>query len=96
MTSTVSSVIESATATAGLLNVAKKFILRAAGHEGLAENVLNEDGEPFGIDAIKIHEVEKANQELRYRLEYPSISCLDTSGQAFAILLNVAYLTPLT
>ena len=96
MTSTISSVIESATATAGILNVVKKFVLRAAGHEGLAENVLNEEGEPFGIDAIHLHEVEKANEEIRYRLEYPTVNCLDTSGQSFAILLNVAYLAPLT
>jgi hypothetical protein len=31
-----------------------------------------------------------------YRTEYQSVPCIDTSGQAFAIYLNLIYLAPLT
>ena len=96
VTSTVSSAIVSATATAGIGSWLKKAALRAAGEEGLAENVRNRQGETFGIDAIHAADVEKAQEEIRYRLEYQTIRCLDTSGEAFAILLNALYLAPLT
>lgn len=74
----------------------KKVALRAAGHEGLAENVLNEQGRPFGVDAVHIVEDLKAREETRYRDEMQWVHCLDTSGQVFAILLNCMYLAPLT
>lgn len=94
--SSVSSAISSATASAGLGAWVKKMAFRAAGEEGLAENVRNSQGEVFGIDAVHAHEAEKAREEIRYRNEYQTIPCVDTSGQAFAILLNVFYLAPLT
>lgn len=96
VTSTVSSAIISATATAGVGSWLKKAALRAAGEEGLAENVRNRQGETFGIDAIHAADVEKAQEEIRYRLEYQTIRCLDTSGEVFAILINALYLAPLT
>ena len=95
-TSSVSSAIASATASIGVGDWLKKVALRAAGEEGLAENVRNSQGEMFGLDAVKAEEVEKAQEEIRYRLEYPTVNCIDTSGQAFAILLNIMYLAPLT
>lgn len=70
--------------------------LRAAGEEGLAENVRNSQGETFGIDAVHAQEVQKAQEEIRYRNSTQTIKCLDTSGQVFAIWLNVFYLAPLT
>ena len=85
-----------ATATAGLGSWLKKAALRAAGEEGLAENVRNDRGETFGIDAVHAAQVEEAQKEIRYRLQYQTVQCLDTSGQAFAILLNTLYLAPLT
>jgi len=94
--SSVSSAVSSVTATAGLGAWVKKMAFRAAGEEGLAENVRNSQGEIFGIDAVHAHEAEKAREEIRYRNEYQTIPCVDTSGQAFAILLNVFYLAPLT
>ncbi|MCJ1461442.1 hypothetical protein MMC07_000039 [Pseudocyphellaria aurata] len=94
-TSSASSAIASATATAGIGSWLKKVALRAAGEEGLAENVRNLDGETFGIDAIHAAAVEKAQEEIRYKLEYQTINCLDTSGEVFAILLNAIYLAPL-
>ena len=95
LSSTVSSAFASATATAGLGSWLKKIALRAAGEEGLAENVRNYRGETFGIDAIHAAEMEKAQEEIRYKLGTQRIHCLDTSGEAFAILLNLIYLAPL-
>ena len=96
ITSSISSAVASATASAGVGNWLKKIALRAAGNEGLAENVHNEQGQTFGLDAIRAEEVEKARDEIRYKMEYPTVHCMDTSGEVFAILLNVMYLAPLT
>jgi hypothetical protein len=94
--SSVSSVVSSATASAGLGSWLKKAALRAAGEEGLAENVRNKRGETFGIDAIHAARVEEAQKEIRYKTQYQPVHCLDTPGQVFAILLNALYLAPLT
>ncbi|EXJ92646.1 hypothetical protein A1O3_01198 [Capronia epimyces CBS 606.96] len=91
--STLSSAITTASASVGAW--LKKAALRAAGYEGLAENVLNEQGRPFGIDAVHIAEEVLAREETRYRDELQWVHCLDTSGQVFAILLNCLYLVPL-
>jgi hypothetical protein len=85
-----------ATASAGVASWIKKLAFRAAGREGLAENVVNEQGETFGIDAVHAAEDLKTREEVRYRDELQWIHCTDTSGQAFAILLNCMYLAPLT
>lgn len=92
--SSVSSAI--ATASAGTAAWLKKFALRAAGREGLAENVPNEHGRPFGFDAVHIAQDLVSREETRFRDELQWVHCLDTSGQVFAILLNVVYLLPLT
>lgn len=94
--SSVSSVISSATASADFGSWLKKAALRAAGEEGLAENVRNTQGQTFGIDAVHAAQVERAQEEVRYRMQYQRVNCLDTSGEAFAILLNVIYLLFLT
>ncbi|KAL8715609.1 MAG: hypothetical protein Q9220_000946 [cf. Caloplaca sp. 1 TL-2023] len=93
--SSISSAVATATASADLASWIKKAALRAAGEEGLAENVRNSQGQTFGIDAIHAAEVEKAQEEIRYKMQYQTVNCLDTSGQVFAILLNFLYLTPL-
>ena len=74
----------------------KKAVLRGAGYEGLAENVLNEEGKPFGADAVHIVKDSIRREETRYKDELQWVHCLDTSGQVFAILLNCVYLLPLT
>ena len=94
VSSTLSSALSSATA-AGFGNWLKKAALRAAGEEGLAENVRNYQGETFGIDAVHAAEVEKAQEEIRYRMGSSRVHCLDTSGQVLAILMNLVYLAPL-
>ncbi|KAI9932267.1 hypothetical protein ASPWEDRAFT_68221 [Aspergillus wentii DTO 134E9] len=58
----------------------KKFAFRAAGAEGVAENV-GAGQKPLG--AIQAND---SNM----------VTCLDTTGQAFAVWLNVMYLLPLT
>ena len=95
VSSTLSSALTSATTAAGLGSWLKKVALRAAGEEGLAENVRNYQGETFGIDAIHAAEVEKAQEEIRYRMGSQRVHCLDTSGQVLAILMNLVYLAPL-
>ncbi|KAL6253249.1 hypothetical protein RBB50_000972 [Rhinocladiella similis] len=85
-----------ATVSAGLGAWMKKAALRAAGYEGLAENVLNEQGRPFGVDAVHAAEDLISREETRFRDELQWTHCLDTSGQVFAILLNCMYLAPLT
>ncbi|KAL9011862.1 MAG: hypothetical protein Q9173_003338 [Seirophora scorigena] len=94
--SSVSSAIASATASADIGSWLKKAALRAAGEEGLAENVRNSQGQAFGIDAVHSAEVERAQGETRYKMQYRTINCLDTPGETFAILLNFFYLAPLT
>ena len=96
--SDVSSVAAAATATAsaGLGSWLKKLALRAAGGEGLAENVRNAEGQKFGVDAVHAARELKAREEVRFHNEFKMIHCTDTSGQVFAILLNCVYLAPLT
>ena len=95
VSSTLSSALTSATTAAGIGSWLKKAALRAAGEEGLAENVRNYQGETFGIDAVHAAEVERAQEEIRYRMSSSRVDCLDTSGQVLAILMNLVYLAPL-
>jgi hypothetical protein len=88
--------IAAATATAGLMPWLKKLAFRAAGAEGIAENVLNSQGQHFGADAIHAARYSQAKQQAANVIQYETINCVDTSGQAFAISLNVMYLLPLT
>ena len=97
----VTSSVAAAASTADLGSWIKKAVLRAAGDEGLSENVRNNNGNLFGLEGMKAAQVEladvqKAREEIRYRLEYAEANCIDTSGQAFAITLNALYLLPLT
>ena len=71
--------IASATAEAGVVPWLKKLALRAAGAEGIAENV--------GGAAAPVTSTGHTQQ---------MVTCMDTTGQAFAIWLNVSYLLPLT
>lgn len=91
--STMSSEFASPTATAGANAWLKKLAYRAAGQEGLAENVRNNMGEVFGPEAAHVQETlsQMANEGA---LE--TVPCIDTTGQSFAIWLNLFYLAPLT
>ncbi|OCK92177.1 uncharacterized protein K441DRAFT_697969 [Cenococcum geophilum 1.58] len=83
-----------ATATANVGAFLKKLAYRAAGEEGLAENVRNNQGQVFGPEAERV--VEAIQRETKYRNEYQEVPCIDTTGQSFAIWLNIIYLLPLT
>lgn len=72
--------VATATAEAGLVPWLKKLAFRAAGAEGIAENV-------GGSVATSVPRA-GYTQEM--------VTCMDTTGQAFAIWLNVSYLLPLT
>lgn len=69
-----------ASSETGTLPWLKRLAFRAAGAEGLAENVGS-----FGTAPV---------QQSGYSQEM--VTCMDTTGQAFAIWLNVSYLLPLT
>lgn len=70
--------VATAVAEAGSIPWLKKLALRAAGAEGIAENVGGAVAAPATGYTQKM------------------VTCVDTSGQAFAIMLNVSYLLPLT
>jgi hypothetical protein len=81
------SVIEAAAATASAVGLGpwlKKLGLRAAGAEGAAENV-----------GYSYADVPSSSAAQRTPIG-PMTTCIDTTGQAFAIWLNVMYLLPLT
>lgn len=99
-TSTVSKVVESPPASGTLIALAKKLLLRAVGEEGIAERVTTNQGQPI---AQQIEEkIEQFNErtsptfETRWRTDWTKVNCIDTSGEAFAIYLNLLYLAPLT
>lgn len=74
----VAPAVAGATANAGPGSWVKKLAFRAAGAEGIAENV-------GGVMAAP-----------RTGYTQDMVTCMDTTGQAFAIWLNVTYLLPLT
>jgi hypothetical protein len=101
--SEVSKIVESPAApSVGAL--IKKFLLRAAGEEGIAERV----GIPHDNKPVSQHIEERMAQvsqhavpagptyETKWRTEWTKVNCIDTSGEAFAIYLNLFYLFPLT
>ncbi|KAF2715626.1 hypothetical protein K504DRAFT_367785 [Pleomassaria siparia CBS 279.74] len=107
--STVSSVVSTVTssealptATGAAIAFLKKLVYRAAGEEGLAENIFQPSN--HNIAPVAGTFADHAQQFLRhepvkrivYRTEYQAVPCIDTSGQAFAIYLNLIYLAPLT
>jgi F0F1-type ATP synthase membrane subunit b/b' len=103
-TSEVSKVVESPAATASIGALIKKLLLRAAGEEGIAERVgIPHDNKPVSqhieerMEQLHHHVVPAGPQyETKWRTEWTKVNCIDTSGEAFAIYLNLFYLFPLT
>jgi hypothetical protein len=93
-TPTLSSITSAATAvaSAGYGAALKKFLLRAAA-EGLAENVVGANLASQQAHALR---QETRSASPKYHTEYQTVPCVETSGQTFAIWLNVLYLMPLT
>lgn len=117
--STVSSAVSSATssiaaalptATGGAaLALFRKLVYRAAGDEGLAENIaipgspvpVHQQQHVVAAPAEHQNPIQKLlghrfEDRIVYRTEYQTVPCIDTSAQAFAIYLNLIYLAPLT
>ena len=81
--------------SAGLGSLLKKYLLRAAGEEGLAENVHGAYS-PEQMAHLKASHHGPKDPVIKYHTEYQTIPCIDTNGQTLAIWLNVLYLAPLT
>ncbi|KAG9637946.1 hypothetical protein KCU95_g4020, partial [Aureobasidium melanogenum] len=91
--STASSVVSAVPAeTYGA--ILRRILLRAAGDEGVAENVRDKQGNLIMEKAQEA--IQKYHEETRYRTDYTTIDCIDTTGQSFAVWLNLLYLFPLT
>jgi hypothetical protein len=86
--------VASAASSAGVASLLKKYLFRAAREEGIAENV-NGAYSPDEMAQLKSAH-HSSNQAIQYRTEYQNVPCINTSGQTFAIWLNVLYLAPLT
>lgn len=108
-TSAVSAAIASPPAATAIGAFIKKLLLRAAGDEGVAERVSFQHGDGLlppsanpiagnagGNAAQKAQQVWEQTVETRYRTDWTRINCIDTTGEAFAIYLNLIYLSPLT
>jgi len=101
--SSVTSSAALAPASGAAVAFLKKLVYRAAGDEGLAENVL-QPGQASPVsyagaavtDRPQHHFFHKTVDRIVHRTEYQHVPCVDTSGQAFAIYLNMIYLAPLT
>ena len=96
-TSGVSSVIASPTAR-DMGAFLKKMLLRAAGEEGIAERVRDDRNQLLLSPKIE-EKIERFNEqtfETRWRTDWTKVNCIDTTGEAFAIYLNLLYLAPLT
>jgi hypothetical protein len=89
------STVAAAATGRGLGNMLKKIALRAAGEEGLAARV-GAGSEKIPNPHVNIHLRDALKEETKYRTQYTFVSCIDTTGEAFAVWLNVFYLAPLT
>lgn len=103
--STVAAVLSSdsvtaatAASTAAATALLKKLIYRAAGEEGLAENVPSPVAGAHEIShAPELQQViNQAIKKVFYRTQYKQTQCIDTTGRSFAVWLNLVYLFPLT
>ncbi|KAF2726336.1 hypothetical protein K431DRAFT_214132 [Polychaeton citri CBS 116435] len=102
VTSAVAAAVESPTVTASIGSMVKKYLLRAIGEEGIAEQVATTQ-DVSGIHLIpesikqEIKKVDPRPQyETKWRTDWTRVDCIDTQGEAFAIYLNLFYLFPLT
>jgi len=87
--STAASSAAAAASSAGVAGLLKKLLFRAAGEEGLAENV----NAPSSLHVVSPRSAHSGEQ---YSIEYQTVPCIVTSGQSFAVWLNLFYLAPLT
>lgn len=79
--------------TITLLDIIKKYLLRAVGGEIIAKNV---NGAPTSDVLNQIKTKTSRADGITYHTEYQTVPCIDTNGQTIAIWLNIIYLAPLT
>jgi hypothetical protein len=91
--SSAASSAATAVTTTGYGAMLKKYLLRAAAEEGLAENVIGANPAFQQANALRHN---ASLEGPKYHTEYQTVTCVETSGQTFAIWLNVLYLMPLT
>jgi hypothetical protein len=99
------------TATGAAVAFLRKLVYRAAGDEGLAENIaipgqprpvhqqqpiVTSEPAPHHNPVQEFFHHHETVERTVYRTEYQSVPCIDTSGQAFAVYVNLIYLAPLT
>jgi hypothetical protein len=60
------------------------------------QGVYDEHYSKSGLEYVLIDEIESVQNVVTSHTEYQQVTCINTSGQTFAIWLNVVYLTPLT
>ncbi|OXV08723.1 hypothetical protein Egran_03515 [Elaphomyces granulatus] len=96
MASVAESGINATTATSKLEPWLKVLALRAAGAGGVAENVMNMQKQHSTTDEIPMGQFSQAEDAPQKIVQYRMVNCIDTTGQSFAIWLNVMYLLPLT
>jgi len=82
-----------AVVSAGYVALLKKYLMRAAAEGGLAENIVGAN--PASQQAHALRQA-SSSEGPKYHTEYQIVTCVETSGQTFAIWLNVLYLMPLT
>lgn len=71
----------------------KELAAMVAGSPGIARRVHDSHQPDAGVDSSV---AQKIGAGAQYATKYMETRCLDTSGQAFAVWLNVFYLLPLT
>lgn len=100
-----------AAAVPSIGSIVKKVLLRAAGEEGMAQklaattgiaqlqNIVGNATDALGANHGANHPHGTNHHEkntVHWRTQHEYVPCIDTTGQAFAIWLNVFYLAPLT
>lgn len=97
--SSASSIVAAVATDATIADMIKKFLFRAAGEGGVADNLapLSSASPSPTPSAQHRHVIHKyKDPEVTYHTEYRDIPCVDTQGQTLAIWMNVFYLLPLT
>jgi hypothetical protein len=99
LAASLTSPVALSTATGAAVAFLKKLVYRAAGEEGLAENIPGAGSVAHPLHPYneqQQHPLHETVKKVHYRTEYQAVPCVDTSGQAFAIYINLFYLLPLT
>ena len=99
-TLTASQLVEPSSSAVAVASLLKKLLLRAADHEGVAEQIAMPQGSSYVAPVPKVQQkIERFMEErleTKWHSDWSRVNCIDTRGEAFAIYLNLLYLAPLT